>query len=70
MKKLYSSWEYFQTKTLKPGDLFSYGVGTCAKDVILKAKKLGGLLEYVPPTDPDYKFGNGGAMVRVLSAIK
>lgn len=33
-------------------------------------KKLGGLLEYVPPTDPDYKFGNGGVMVRVLSAIK
>ena len=70
MKKLHTSWEYFQTKTLKTGDILSYGVGTCAKDIILKAKKLGGILKYILPNHPDYKFGNGGLALRVFSPIK
>ena len=69
MKKLHTAFDYFVSKTLKNGDLFAYGSGTNARSVMQSAKKLGGMLQYVEPNDPDYKFGNGGLTMRVIFPI-
>lgn len=62
IKKIHTAFDYFISKTLKNGDLFSYSEGTTCKEISRKAKKLGGIIQYVNPRDPDYKFGNSMIM--------
>jgi hypothetical protein len=69
MKKLHTSFDYFETRALKKGDLFSYSPGTNAQEIMQRAKKLGGVLQYVTPNDTDYQYGNGGLTMRVAIPI-
>lgn len=69
MKKLYSPHDYFSKKTLKNGDLFRFPSTTSFKQVESKAKSLGGIVEYVDPSDKDYSITSGMG-VRVITPVK
>jgi len=68
MDKMNNSHDFFGAKTLKAGDIFCYTQNTCFRDVSEKARRLGGKVEYIEPSDKDYHKTNGMG-VRVITPI-
>ncbi len=68
MEKIYSTFDFFSENSLKKGDIFCYSQSTTFCWIYDKARELGGMVEYIPPSDNDYHKTNGMG-VRVITPI-